>query len=136
MQMLFCKYTFECISNSIVFYLKKQYISCWNKKENSSNFFLIILNENLLYPRIWSSFQPPPYLFAPSNPLNFVYKGTIHSFFLPQVPPCKFFCQAIQLMLPIQTNSSRPYQYTSKQLLSCTFSRSLTNNLCKSKRVQ
>ena len=51
--MLFCKYTFECISNSYYIYLTDI------KKENSSNFFLIIVNENLLYLKISSPFQPP-----------------------------------------------------------------------------
>ena len=47
MQMLFCKYAFECISNSIVFYLKSNIYLTEIKKENSSNLFLIIVNENL-----------------------------------------------------------------------------------------
>ena len=59
MQVLFCKYTFECISNSLVFYLKNSIYLTEIKKENSNNFFLIILNENLLYLKIWSLFQPP-----------------------------------------------------------------------------
>ena len=59
MQILFCKYTFECISNSIVFYLKSNIYLTEIKKENSSNFFLIIVNENLLYLKIRSPFQPP-----------------------------------------------------------------------------
>ena len=59
MQMLFCKYTFECISNSIVFYLKKYIYLTEVKKENSRNFFLIIFNENILYLKTWSPFQPP-----------------------------------------------------------------------------
>ena len=42
--MLFCKCTFD-------------YISFWNK-ENSSN-FLITVNKNLLYLKLWSLFQPP-----------------------------------------------------------------------------
>ena len=52
MQVLFCKYTFECISNSLVFYLKNSIYLTEIKKENSNNFFLIILNENLLYLKI------------------------------------------------------------------------------------
>ena len=56
--MLFCKYTFECISNSIVFYLKSNIYLTEIKKENSSNFFLIIVNENLLYLKVLSPFQP------------------------------------------------------------------------------
>ena len=39
--MLFCEDKFECISNSIVFYLKKHNMYPTKiKKENSSNFFL------------------------------------------------------------------------------------------------
>ena len=53
MQVLFCKYTFECISNSLVFYLKNSIYLTEIKKENSNNFFLIILNENLLYLKIF-----------------------------------------------------------------------------------
>ena len=52
--MLLCKYTFECISNSIVFYLKNiiyMYLT-EIKLENSSNFFLIIVSENLFYLKI------------------------------------------------------------------------------------
>ena len=45
--MLFCKYIFEYISNSIVFYSNIYLTEI--KKENSSNFFLIIVNENLTY---------------------------------------------------------------------------------------
>ena len=45
--MLFCKYIFEYISNSIVFYSNIYLTEI--KKENSSNFFLIIVNENLPY---------------------------------------------------------------------------------------
>ena len=52
--MLFCKYTIECISNYIVFYMKQQTRSYWNKNDNSCNFFFITVNENLLY----LSFQP------------------------------------------------------------------------------
>ena len=52
MQIRFCKYTFDCISNSIVFYLKHNIYLTEIKKENSSNFFLIIVNENLLYLEI------------------------------------------------------------------------------------
>ena len=59
MQMFFCKYTFECISNSIVFYLKNNIYLTEIKKENSSNFFLIIVNENLLYLKILSPLRPP-----------------------------------------------------------------------------
>ena len=58
MQMLFCKYTFECIGNSIVFYLKNNRYLTEIKKEKFSNFFLIIVNENLLYLKILSPFQP------------------------------------------------------------------------------
>ena len=57
--MLFCKYTFECISNSIVFYLKNNIYLTEIKKGNYSNFFLIIVNENLLYLKILSPFRPP-----------------------------------------------------------------------------
>ena len=57
--MLFCKYTFECISNSIVFYLKNNIYLTEIKKGNSSNFFFVIVNENLLYLKILSPFQPP-----------------------------------------------------------------------------
>ena len=47
--MLSCKYAIECIINSVVFYLKKTYyMSYRNEKENSSNFFLITVNENPL----------------------------------------------------------------------------------------
>ena len=43
-----------------MFYLKKIYKSYWNKKrKNSNNFFLIIVNENLQYLKIWSLFQLP-----------------------------------------------------------------------------
>ena len=59
MQMFFCKYTFECISNSIVFYLKNNIYLTEIKKGNSSNFFLIIVNENLLYLKILSPLRPP-----------------------------------------------------------------------------
>ena len=52
MQMLFCKDTFECISKSIVFYLKNNVYLTKIKKENSSNFFLITVNENLLYLKV------------------------------------------------------------------------------------
>ena len=56
--MLFCKHTFEYVSNYTVFYFKKIYKSYWNKKrKNSNNFFLIIVNENLWYLKIWSLFQ-------------------------------------------------------------------------------
>ena len=58
--MFFWKYIFECISNSTVFYLKKHNMYLTEiKKENSSNFFLIIVNENLLYLKLWSPFQSP-----------------------------------------------------------------------------
>ena len=50
--MLFCRYTFECIGNSIVFYLKNNRYLTEIKKEKFSNFFLIIVNENLLYLKI------------------------------------------------------------------------------------
>ena len=46
MQMFFCKYTFECIGNFILYILTEI------KKEDSSNFFLIIVTENLLYLKI------------------------------------------------------------------------------------
>ena len=46
MQILFCKYTLECISNSIVFYLKSSIYLTEIKKEICSNLFLIIVNEN------------------------------------------------------------------------------------------
>ena len=49
--MLLCKYTFECISNSIVFYLKNIIYLIAIKKENSRNFFLIVVHQNLLYPK-------------------------------------------------------------------------------------
>ena len=45
--MLFCRYTFECINNSIAFYLKTYLYLTAIKKDNFSNFFLIIVNENL-----------------------------------------------------------------------------------------
>ena len=50
--MRFYKYTFECISNSIVYYLKNTIYLTEIEKENSSNFFLIIVNENLLHLKI------------------------------------------------------------------------------------
>ena len=53
MQTFFCKYTFNCISNSAVFSLKNVYLN-EIKKENSTNFFIINVNENLLYLKIWS----------------------------------------------------------------------------------
>ena len=49
MQMLFCKCTVECITNFIVFYLENNVYLTELIKGNSSNFFLIISNENLRY---------------------------------------------------------------------------------------
>ena len=51
----------------------------------------------------------------------------MHSSLLLPVPPGKPLCQAIHLMLPIQTNLSHLNQYTNKHLLNCTFSKSLSN---------
>ena len=47
--MLFCKYTFECISDSIVLLKKYDIYLTEMKKKNSSNFFRIIVNKTLLY---------------------------------------------------------------------------------------
>ena len=52
--MLFCKYTFECISNSILFHVKNYVYLTEIKKENSDSFFLIIVNKNLQYLNICS----------------------------------------------------------------------------------
>ena len=41
--------------------LLSNYTAKWNWVENSSNIFLIIINENL-YFKIWSPFQPPLHL--------------------------------------------------------------------------
>ena len=46
--MLFCNDTIKCIGNSVLFYLNTYY---------SSNTFLIAVNENLLYLKIWSPFM-------------------------------------------------------------------------------
>ena len=50
--MLFCKYTFECISDYCILLKKLNIYLTEIKKGNSSNFFLIIVNENLLYLKI------------------------------------------------------------------------------------
>ena len=44
-----------------------------------------------------------------------------------QFPQVNLFARIIHLMLLIQTNLSRLHQQTNKQLLNCTFSKSLTN---------
>ena len=46
--MFLCNYTVECNSNSAAFYLKNIYLT-EIKKENSTNIFLVTVNENLLY---------------------------------------------------------------------------------------
>ena len=61
-----------------------------------------------IFGLVWLENLPPSYLFAPPSFLNTVlWQGTIHNFLLPPVSPGKSLRQAIDLMLPIQSDFPR-----------------------------